>query len=72
MLVTWLAELYLNELGKLKEEDSSRYVEVQEAFRNFLAQVCSARYLFHIIIQNRCCHKPIFISKYLANFVLQL
>ncbi|KAL5007275.1 hypothetical protein ScPMuIL_016081 [Solemya velum] len=41
MLVTWLIEIYLNQLGELKEEGDIRnqtYDETQEEFRTFLRQ----------------------------------
>ena len=41
MIVTWLIEIYLNQLGQLKEEGqdmSSSYDALQEEFRKFLAQ----------------------------------
>ncbi|XP_046364864.1 vacuolar protein sorting-associated protein 18 homolog isoform X1 [Haliotis rufescens] len=41
MLVTWLIELYLNQLGELKEQgmdDSEDYMRIQEQFRKFLGQ----------------------------------
>ncbi|XP_055957598.1 vacuolar protein sorting-associated protein 18 homolog [Patella vulgata] len=41
MLVTWLIELYLNQLGELKEQnqdESQEYVAIQEYFRTFLGQ----------------------------------
>ena len=41
MLVTWLIEIFLNQLGEMKEaeqeEDRSQYNQVQEEFRQFLA-----------------------------------
>jgi len=48
MLVTWLVEIYLNQLGELKErqmEASPRCRQLQEEFQTFLKQtrvkVCS-------------------------------
>lgn len=42
LLVTWLIELYLNHLGKLKEEQNEKeYRKYEEIFRKFLAQVGS-------------------------------
>ncbi|KAK6183831.1 hypothetical protein SNE40_002395 [Patella caerulea] len=41
MLVTWLIELYLNQLGELKEQnqdESQEYIAIQEYFRTFLGQ----------------------------------
>nr|XP_039247799.1 vacuolar protein sorting-associated protein 18 homolog [Styela clava] len=38
MLVTWLVELYLNQLGKLKEENSEDYTHCEDVFKKFLAQ----------------------------------
>ncbi len=41
MLVTWLIELYLNQLGELKEQgmdESDEYNNIQEEFRKFLSQ----------------------------------
>jgi len=40
MIVAWLAEIWLNQLGQLKErgeETSSRYDSIQDEFRKFLA-----------------------------------
>ena len=40
MIVVWLTEIWLNQLGQLKErgeETSSRYENIQEEFRKFLA-----------------------------------
>ena len=40
MIVVWLTEIWLNQLGQLKErgeETSSRYENIQEGFRKFLA-----------------------------------
>ncbi len=40
MLVTWLIEIYLNQLGELKEQGqdmSLKYDSLQEEFRKFLA-----------------------------------
>jgi len=40
MIVVWLVEIWLNQLGQLKErgeETSSRYENIQEEFRKFLA-----------------------------------
>ena len=40
MLVTWLIEIYLNQLGELKEQGqdmSVKYDSLQEEFRKFLA-----------------------------------
>ena len=39
MVVTWLIELYLNSLGKLKEQGQHKmdeYDQLQEEFRKFL------------------------------------
>lgn len=39
MLIMWLIELYLNDLGGLKEENAKpKYEGLQEEFRKFLAQ----------------------------------
>lgn len=39
MLIMWLIELYLNDLGGLKEENAKlKYESLQEEFRKFLAQ----------------------------------
>ena len=41
MLVTWLVEIYLNQLGELKEKDKEQDMEyemIQEEFRKFLNQ----------------------------------
>lgn len=41
MLVTWLIEIFLNQLGEMKEQgqdESDEYRKVQEEFRMFLAQ----------------------------------
>ncbi|CAG5120863.1 unnamed protein product, partial [Candidula unifasciata] len=41
MLVTWMIELFLNQLGELKEQgqdDTSEYENTQEEFRKFLTQ----------------------------------
>ena len=41
MLVTWLIEIFLNQLGEMKEQgqdESEEYRKVQEEFRMFLAQ----------------------------------
>ena len=39
MLIMWLIELYLNDLGTLKEEGASAKKEdLEEEFRKFLAQ----------------------------------
>ena len=39
MLIMWLIELYLNDLGTLKEEGSSgKREDLEEEFRKFLAQ----------------------------------
>lgn len=41
MLVTWMIELYLNQLGELKEQgqdDTHEYENTQEEFRKFLMQ----------------------------------
>lgn len=41
MLVTWLIEIFLNQLGEMKEQgqdESDEYRKVQEEFRVFLAQ----------------------------------
>ncbi|XP_071954720.1 vacuolar protein sorting-associated protein 18 homolog [Antedon mediterranea] len=38
MLITWLIELYLNQLGELKDTNEDRYNEVHEYFQKFLAQ----------------------------------
>ena len=41
MLVTWLIEIYLNQLGELKEqqlESSPRYQMLQKEFQTFLKQ----------------------------------
>jgi len=41
MLVTWLIEIYLNQMGELKEqgqEQSQEYETLQENFRQFLHQ----------------------------------
>ena len=41
MIVTWLIEIYLNQLGVLKEQGedmSEKYDRLQEEFRTFLAQ----------------------------------
>ena len=41
MLITWLIEIYLNQLGRLKEEGkevSQVYEEIQQDFRKFLTQ----------------------------------
>ncbi|KAH3888458.1 hypothetical protein DPMN_012493 [Dreissena polymorpha] len=41
MLVTWLIEIYLNQLGELKEQQvkpSQRYRDVQQEFQVFLKQ----------------------------------
>ena len=41
MLVTWMIELFLNQLGGLKEQgqdDTSEYDNTQEQFRKFLSQ----------------------------------
>ena len=41
MLVTWMIELFLNQLGELKEtghDDTSEYEHTQEEFRAFLGQ----------------------------------
>ena len=41
MLVTWLIEIYLNQLGELKEqqlESSPRYQTLQKEFQTFLKQ----------------------------------
>lgn len=39
MLIMWLIELYLNDLGSLKEEDAkAKHEDLQEEFRKFLAQ----------------------------------
>ena len=40
MLIVWLSELWLNQLGQLKErgeEMSTDYEKLQESFRKFLA-----------------------------------
>ncbi|ESO97284.1 hypothetical protein LOTGIDRAFT_214111 [Lottia gigantea] len=42
MLVTWLIELYLNQLGELKEQnqdESEEFNEIQDDFRSFLGQL---------------------------------
>lgn len=42
MLVTWLVEIYLNQLGELKEagrDQTAEYEDLQEQFRKFLNQV---------------------------------
>jgi len=39
MLTMWLIELYLNDLGSLKESDAkSKHEGLEEEFRKFLAQ----------------------------------
>ena len=39
MLIMWLIELYLNDLGSLRgKEPKPKYESVQEEFRKFLAQ----------------------------------
>lgn len=41
MLITWLIEIYLNQLGELKEqqlESSPRFRTLQEEFQTFLKQ----------------------------------
>ncbi|XP_033107072.1 vacuolar protein sorting-associated protein 18 homolog [Anneissia japonica] len=38
MLITWLIELYLNQLGELKESNQERYNVIHEQFQKFLAQ----------------------------------
>lgn len=39
MLIMWLIELYLNDLGSLKESDAkSKRKDLEEEFRKFLAQ----------------------------------
>lgn len=39
MLIMWLIELYLNDLGSLKENDAkSKRKYLEEEFRKFLAQ----------------------------------
>lgn len=41
MLVTWLIEIFLNQLGEMKEQgqdESEEYRSTQEEFRMFLAQ----------------------------------
>lgn len=39
MLIMWLIELYLNDLGSLKESDAkTKHEDLQEEFRKFLAQ----------------------------------
>ncbi|EDV25490.1 uncharacterized protein TRIADDRAFT_55631 [Trichoplax adhaerens] len=39
MLLTWLTELYLNDIGKLKDDDKTELCEVMQAeFRDFLQQ----------------------------------
>lgn len=39
MLIMWLIELYLNDLGSLKEEGSqAKHEDLEEEFRKFLAQ----------------------------------
>ena len=39
MLTMWLIELYLNDLGSLKESDAkAKHEDLQEEFRKFLAQ----------------------------------
>ena len=41
MLVTWLIEIFLNQLGELKERidlQPGKYDKVQEDFRQFLRQ----------------------------------
>jgi vacuolar protein sorting-associated protein 18 len=41
MLVTWMIELFLNQLGELKEQGqdgTSEYDNTQEEFRKFLTQ----------------------------------
>lgn len=39
MLTMWLIELYLNDLGSLKESDAkSKHEDLEEEFRKFLAQ----------------------------------
>ena len=40
MLVTWLVELFLTSLGKLKDrglDETSEYDTIQERFRSFMA-----------------------------------
>ena len=54
MLVTWLIEIYLNQLGELKEqqlESSPRYQTLQKEFQTFLKQtrVKVSRLFFFII-----------------------
>lgn len=41
MLVTWLIEIFLNQLGELKEnmeEQPEKYEKIQEEFRRFLKE----------------------------------
>lgn len=39
MLIMWLIELYLNDLGSLKESDAkAKHDDLEEEFRKFLAQ----------------------------------
>ena len=39
MLIMWLIELYLNDLGNLKENDAkAKHDDLEEEFRKFLAQ----------------------------------
>lgn len=39
MLIMWLIELYLNDLGGLKEEGATaKHEDLEEEFRKFLAQ----------------------------------
>lgn len=40
MLIVWLSEIWLNQLGQLKErgeEMSAQYERIQDTFRKFLA-----------------------------------
>lgn len=40
MLIIWLAEIWLNQLGQLKErgeEMTAQYERIQDSFRKFLA-----------------------------------
>ena len=54
MLSTWLAELHLNHLGKLKENGASQGGEelkkAKENFQKFLAQVLIYSLIFNLLI----------------------
>lgn len=53
MLVTWLIEIFLNQLGEMKEQgqdESDEYRKVQEEFRMFLAQPKNKVSILYIVL----------------------